>query len=77
MEKKWITTEQMIEYLKNDGDEHEFNLLLGNGFVTSSHWIYYDPEKKKIAHTRDIHYDWYTEAEFLECYGDCQWRIYN
>ena len=29
MEKKWITTEQMLEALKNDPDnEHEYNLSL-------------------------------------------------
>ena len=42
MEKKWITTEQMLENLKNDANhEHEYNLWLCNGFLTSTHWVVY------------------------------------
>ena len=37
MEKKWITTEQMLENLKNDANhEHENNLWLAGGFLTST-----------------------------------------
>ena len=53
-EKKWITTEQMLENLKNDANhEHEYNLWLCNGFVTSTRWVVYDSKKQMIGHTRN------------------------
>ncbi len=75
MEKKeWITTEQMLQNLKTDaGHEHEYNLWLCNGFVTSTHWVVYDSRKQMIGHTRNNDYDWYTEVEFLEDYAGCKW----
>ena len=74
-EKKWITTEQMLGALKNDPDnEHEYNLWLFGGFLTSTHWVVYNSENNVIGHTRDNGYDWYTEAEFLEVYVGCKWR---
>ena len=74
-EKKWMTTEQMIEVLKQDADnEHEYNLRLYNGFLTSTHWVVYDSKRQMIGHTRNISYDWYTETEFLEFYAGCKWR---
>ena len=77
MEKKWITTEQMIDILKNDPDsEHEYNLWLFGGFLTSTHWVVYDSKRQMIGHTRNIGYDWYTEAEFLELYAGCKWWRY-
>lgn len=72
--KKWITTEQMLENLKKDANhEHEYNLWLCSGFVTSTHWVVYDSKKQMIGHTRNNGYDWYTEAEFLEDYAGCKW----
>ena len=53
-EKKWITTEQMLENLKNDANhEHEYYLWLCNGFVTSTRWVVYDSKKQMIGHTRN------------------------
>lgn len=76
-EKKWITTEQMIDILKNDPDrEHEYNLWLFGGFLTSTHWVVYDSKRQMIGHTRNNGYDWYTEAEFLELYAGCKWWRY-
>jgi len=73
-EKKWITTEEMIENLKNDANhEHEYNIRLFSGFLTSTHWVVYDKEKNMIGHTRNNGYDWYKEAEFLEYYAGCMW----
>ena len=44
--KKWITTEQMLENLKKDANhEHEYNLWLCSGFMTSTHWVVYDSKK--------------------------------
>ena len=78
MEKKWITTEQMLEALKNDPDnEHEYNLSLVGGFLSSTHWMVYDSETRMFGHSRDIHYNWYSEAEFLEMYSGCQWSRYS
>ena len=77
MEKKWITTEEMLENLKNDANhEHEYNLRLCNGFLSSTHWVVYDSRRKMIGHTRDFHYDWYAELEFLEEYAGCHWLRY-
>ena len=41
-EKKWITTEQMLEALKNDPDnEHEYNLSLAGGVLTEAEILEY------------------------------------
>ena len=43
MEKKWITTEQMIDNLKiNTNYVHEYDLWLSNGYLISTHWVVYD-----------------------------------
>ena len=78
MEKKWVTTEQMLENLKNDANhEHEYNLWLADGFLTSTHWLVFDSKSQLIGHTRNNEYDWYTETEFLEDYAGCSWlRFY-
>ena len=77
MENKWVTTEQMLENLKNDANhEHEYNLWLCNGFLTSTHWVVYDSMRKMIGQTRENNYDWYTETEFLEDYAGCHWLRY-
>lgn len=74
MEKKWITTEQMLELLKNDPDnEHEYNLAIAGGILRSTHWFVYNSEKKMFGHTRDWPYDWFSESELLEYYAGCQW----
>ena len=54
MEKKRITTEQMLEALKNDPDkEHEYNLVIAGGVLRTTHWFVYDTEKQLFGHTRD------------------------
>ena len=64
----------MLEALKNDpGIEHEYNLWFFGGFLSSTHWIVYDSKRKMFGHTRNIGYDWYTEAEFLKFYAGCRW----
>ena len=76
-EKKWITTEQMLEALKSDPDnEHEYNLSLAGGILSSTHWYVYNSKKKLFGHTSDWPYDWYSETEILECYSGCMWRRY-
>ena len=74
-EKKWITTEQMLEALKNDPDnEHEYTHYLG-GMLRSTHWLEYDSKKNLFGHSTDWYeYDWYTETEFLSDYAGHWWR---
>ena len=76
-EKKCITTEQMLEALKNDPDnEHEYCLSLCGGIMRATHWFVYNSEKNQFGHTRDWPYDWFSEAEILECYSGCLWCGY-
>jgi hypothetical protein len=78
MEKKWITTQQMLENLKNDANhEHEYQLWLCNGFLTSAHWFVYDSKQQLFGHTKDWTYDWFSESELLEYYAGCQWMRYT
>ena len=49
-ESKWISTEEMLRNVKNDAEhEHEYNLLLFGGGLTSTHWIHFDTEKQMFA----------------------------
>lgn len=78
MEKKWISTEQLLEALKNDPfNEHEYNLAIaGGGVLRSTHWFIYDSKKQLFGHTRDWPYDWFSESELLEYYAGCCWVRY-
>ena len=76
MEKKeWITTEQMLQALKNDpNNEHEYTHYLG-GILRSTHWLVYDSKKNQIGDSTDWReYDYYTEAEFLQDYAGHRWH---
>lgn len=75
MEKKWITTEQIIEALKNEPDnEQEYTHYLG-GILRSTHWLVFNSEKNLIGNSTDWNrYDWYTEAAFLETYSGNWWH---
>ena len=74
-EKKWITTEQMLENLKNDANhEQEYNLWLCCGFATSTHWVVYDSKKSLFGDSTDWNnYGWYTESEFLNAFAGHWW----
>ena len=74
-EKKWITTKQMLDALKNDPDnEHEYTHYLG-GMLRSTHWCEYDSKKNLFGDSTDwYHSDWYTEEEFLHDYEGHWWR---
>lgn len=74
-EKKWITTEQMLEALKNDPDnEHEYTHNIG-GILRSTHWLIYDPKKKLYGDSTDWrNYGWYTDAEFLDVFAGHWWH---
>lgn len=72
--KKWITTEQMLENLKNDPDnEQEYTHYLG-GILRSTHWLIYDSKKSLFGDSTDWdNYGWYTETEFLEAFAGHWW----
>lgn len=74
-EKKWITTEQMLQTLKNDPDnEHEYTHYLG-GFLRSTHWLIYDSLRDAFGDSTDWKdYGWYSEAEFLDAYAGHWWQ---
>lgn len=75
-DKRWQTTEQILEALKNDPDnEQEYTHFLG-GILRSTHWLIYDKEKGLIGDSTDwYHYGWYTEAEFTDDFaGHWWWR---
>ena len=74
-EKKWITTEQMLEALRNNPDiEHEYTHYLG-GILRSTHWLVFDSKKGIFGDSTDWrNYDWYTEDDFLMDYARHWWR---
>ena len=65
-EKKWITTEQMLENLRNAPDVEQQYCHHICGILRSTHWLMYSSEKKKYGDSTNIHYDWYSKEEFLE-----------
>lgn len=71
-EKKWITTEQMLEALRNDPDnEQQYTHYLG-GILT--HWLIYDSEKHQFGDSTDWdEYGWYTEEEFINAFSGHWW----
>lgn len=75
MEIKWITTEQMLEDLKNDPEnEQEYTHYLG-GFLRSTHWLIYDSKKNLFGDSTDwSNYGWYTKGEFLYAFAGHLWR---
>ena len=65
MEKKWITTEQMLEILKSEPDsEQQYSHHLG-GILRSTRWLEYSIEKNMYGESANwFDYTWYTEADF-------------
>lgn len=74
MEKKWITTEQMLEILKSEPDsEQQYSHHLG-GILRSTRWLEYSIEKNMYGESANwFDYTWYTEAEFLEIHAGEWW----
>jgi hypothetical protein len=74
MEKKWITTEQMLEILKSEPDsEQQYSHHLG-GILRSTRWLEYSIDKNLYGESANwFDYTWYTEAEFLEIHADEWW----
>ena len=73
-EKKWITTEQMLEALRNDPDnEQQYTHYLG-GILRSTHWLIYDSETHLFGNSTDWgEYGWYTEEEFINAFSGHWW----
>ena len=74
MEKKWITTEQMLEVLKREPDvEHQYCHYLG-GILRSTHWLEYSSKREQYGDSTNwLDYSWYTESEFLEVHAGEWW----
>ena len=74
MEKKWITTEQMLENLKNEPDtEQQYCHSLG-GFLRTTHWLEYSSKEMLFGDSRECSdYSWYSEAEFLDIHAGEWW----
>ena len=77
MEKTWITTEQLLQTLKNNPDrEFEYNVYVAGGALRSTHFFLYDSQEKLFGHTRDWPYDWFSELEFLEYFEGWRWVFF-
>ena len=75
MNKEWITTAELIAYLKaHPDDEKECRLYLGHR-LGSTHYWYWDAQKRTFMHTRDWPFSSISESEVSEWYGNCKWRI--
>ncbi len=73
-EKKWITTEQMLDELKNEPDnELQYTHYLG-GILRSTHWLEYSSKEDKYGNSTDWNdYAWFTREEFLELHAGEWW----
>ena len=72
-EQKWITTEQMLENLRNEPDtEQQYCHHLG-GILRSTHWLEYSSKKDQYVDSINISYDWYIKEEFLKIHEGEWW----
>lgn len=75
MNKEWITTAELIAYLKaHPDDEKECRLYLGHR-LGSTHYWYWDAQKRTLMHTRDWPFSPISESEVMEWYGNSKWKI--
>ena len=75
MNKEWITTAELIAYLKaHPDDEKECRLYLGHR-LGSTHYWYWDAQKRTFMHTRDWPFSPISESEVMEWYGKSKWKI--
>lgn len=73
--KDWISTEEMLEALKNDPDnDQEYHHWIG-GILFSTYFMKYDSHKNLFEVSLDwIEFEYYTEAEFLKDYAGHLWH---
>lgn len=75
MEKEWITTSELLGFLKSH-PEDEFTCQLYLGYrLSSTHYWYWDSQERMFMHTRDWPFSPVSEGEILKWYGKCRWRI--
>ena len=75
MNKEWITTTELIAYLKaHPDDDKECRLYLGHR-LGSTHYWYWDAQKRTFMHTRDWPFSPISESEVKEWYGNSKWKI--
>ena len=73
--KEWITTAELIACLKaHPDDEKECRLYLGHR-LGSTHYWYWDAQKRTFMHTRDWPFSPISESEVMEWYGNSKWKI--
>lgn len=72
--KEWITTAELISYLKaHPDDEKECRPYLGHR-LGSTHYWYWDAQKRTFMHTRDWPFSPISESEVKEWYGNSKWK---
>lgn len=75
MEKQWISTIELLNYLKeHPNKEKECRLSLGYG-LGSTHYWYWDPETNMFMHSRDWDFEPYTASQVFKWYGEGKWKI--
>ena len=75
MEKEWITTSELLGFLKSHPDD-EFACRLYLGYrLGSTHYWYWDSQERMFMHTRDWPFSPVSESEVLKWYGKNRWRI--
>lgn len=71
----WISTEELISFLKaHPNEEKECRLYLGN-HLGSTHYWYWDSTRRCLMHTRDWPFYSISESTAIETYYNSKWII--
>ena len=71
----WISTEELISFLKaHPNVEKECRLYLGS-HLGSTHYWFWDSVGSCLMHARDWPFYAISERTAIENYCDCRWRI--
>lgn len=77
MEKQWISTIELLNYLKeHPNKEKECRLSLGYG-LGSTHYWYWDPKTNMFMHSRDWDFEPYTASQVVNGTGKANGRLNN
>lgn len=77
MEKQWISTIELLNYLKeHPNKEKECRLSLGYG-LGSTHYWYWDPKINMFMHSRDWDFEPYTASQVVNGTGKANGRLSN
>lgn len=75
MDREWITTSELLAYLKaHPDDEKECRLYLGHR-LGSTHYWQWSSQEQTFMHTRDWPPSSIRESEIIDRYGDYKWKI--